>query len=304
MSKLNSDNNPRAQTSAGKWNEAHQTPNYHRRFLMNLPFAKTYLNQLYLDGRSPISILRDCLPDGPAEKALELAGGRGDFAMNVLHSGIANNLHMIDISDQAIEIAIKKACEKGLDGFTASVGDVNSIQIEGFWDLIIFHQSLHHIEALEHVLAEVKKSLLPGGLFLVSDYIGPTKMQWSNTQLKIMNDLLEIIPENLRLQLNKDGTDSGNPKKSIAPLPLEIYEKFDPSEAVRSGEIETVIRDTFDFVEFYPQGGAISYELFRNMAHNYEDETSKALLKTILYFEHQLTEKGVIEPNFGVFVCR
>ena len=38
-------------------------------------------------------------------------------------------------------------------------------------------QAYHHIEALEHVADEIAKSLKPGGIFAISDYIGANFLQ-------------------------------------------------------------------------------------------------------------------------------
>ncbi len=104
----------------------------------------------------------------------------------------------------------------------------------------------------------------PGGLFYVSDYIGPTRMQWTDAQLKYMNDLLALMPEELRAQINPDGSDAPSPKTSVKRISLETFERVDPSEAVRSADIDRAIR-TFDVVDFYPMGGTISYELYRTV---------------------------------------
>ncbi len=297
----------RVGASSAKWDSAHRIPDYRRRFLMSVPWARQFINNLYLGSEgSSFTILRNRARDAGVQNALELAGGRGDFALGLLKNGIAKELHLVDVSGEAVKIALQKAEDLGVAGLTASVGDVNTIEIEGKWDLVIFSQSLHHIEALEHVLQQVKKSLKPGGFLYVNDYIGPTRMQWTDMQLDLMNKLLSIIPEHMREELNIDGTVSNRIKRQISRIPLSVFEKVDPSEAVRSGEIATVLHSTFDSVEYYPLGGGISYELFRNIAHNFHDDDpfAKAVMRSILFFEHELTSANVLDPAFGTFICQ
>lgn len=292
--------------AADKWNKAHVVPNFRRRFVNHIPWVRNYIHELYLDKETPFSLLKSMLGTVPADDVLELAGGRGDFSLALLTSGLAKNVRMVDISDAAARIAREKAENQGVSGFTVEVGDVNRLQIADKYDLITFSQSLHHISGLEHILGEVRRALKPQGLFFVSDYIGPTRMQWTDAQLKYMNDLLALMPEGLRAQINPDGSDAPTPKTKVKRIPLETFERVDPSEAVRSADIDKVIRETFDVVEFYPMGGTISYELYRTIAHNFDvaDQAVHALLKTVLYFEHDLISKGVLNSDFGLYFCR
>lgn len=294
-----------ARTAAEKWNTAHVVPNFRRRFVNHIPWVRNYIHSLYLDNETPFSILKRELGHTPVESALELAGGRGDFSLALLTAGLAKTVRMVDISESAAKIAREKANKKGISGFAVEVGDVNTLRIGGKYDLITFSQSLHHIFSLEHILGEVRSALKPGGMFFVSDYIGPTRMQWTDIQLKYMNDLLALMPEALRAQINPDGSDAPAPKALVKRIPLETFEKVDPSEAVRSAEIDRVIRETFETVKFYPTGGTISYELYRMIAHNFDvaDQSVQALLKTVLYFERDLISRGVLTSDFGLYLC-
>ena len=289
-----------------KWNEAHAIPKYRQRFFNSVDWARKYSQELYLGDKFPFQILKENLAKSTKIKALELAGGRGDFSIALLKSGVADSVHMIDISDKAVDIARKKAIDNKVTRFTAEVQDVNEVKINGNYDLIVFSQSLHHISQLEYVLSHVKSALTPKGILYISDYIGPTRMQWTELQLKIMNTLLQTIPENLRVQLNRDGTISDLIKKEIKRIPVETFLKVDPSEAVRSEEIFGVVNKTFEKVDFFSLGGGLTYELFRNIAHNFGPENliGTSIMKMIINLEYILTSQEVIETNFGIFVCR
>lgn len=211
---------------------------------------------------------------------------------------------MYDLSNKAVEKAKENA--KGLSGFYAKQADVNKLSLTEKYDLIAFSQSLHHIENLEHVLSEVKHGLAAkDGVFFVSDYIGPSRMQWTEVQLKWMNLFLSHFPGKLRKTIDRriNGSDSKNQVKRI---PVEKFISVDPSEAVRSEEIEEIIRRTFRRVEFYSMGGGISYELFRGIAHNFdpENEEHNSIIKLTIGIEKQLEEMGIIRPSFGLFICQ
>lgn len=287
-----------------KWDGAHAQINYRKRFIQNIDWYKKFTYALWLGEKTPHSILMSAAKGG-ADNVLELAGGRGDFSIYMLQSGIAKAVHMIDLSETAARVALEKANSKGVTGLSVEVADVDTVKIKGKYDLVAFSQALHHIRELEHVSDQISKSLKPGGCLYVSDYIGPTMMQWSNIQLELMNSLLQLIPVKLREQIGADGNISELPKSHIKRIPVETFLRVDPSEAVRSAEISKVLGDNFD-VEFYPMAGAITYELFRGIAHNFDstDENIIAIAKLIATIEYELTQSKVIEPNFGLFVCR
>lgn len=266
--------------------------------------ARRYIHELYLGGGDGLGLLKSRLGDDPAPRALELCGGRGDFALNVIKRGIADAVTLVDLSPTAIDIARKKAADAGIETLTTHVADCNEIDIDERWPLVLFSHSLHHIENLEHVISEVRDALAPGGVLYVNDYIGPSRMQWTDEQLDIMNRLLTTIPESLLIRIDKGGDGPGTPKTEIRRVPVEAYLRDDPSEAARSAEIPRLIMDAFPNAEFFPLGGTITYELFRGIAHNFvEDETAIGIMKSIITLEHSLIQRGM-PSDFGLFICR
>ena len=57
--------------------------------------------------------------------------------------------------------------------------DLNTIELEpGRYDAVFVAQTLHHIEALEHLLDQIHGSLTEDGLFVVNEYVGPRRFQF------------------------------------------------------------------------------------------------------------------------------
>lgn len=54
---------------------------------------------------------------------------------------------------------------------------------------------LHHITNLEHLLEQVRIALCPGGLFVVLEYVGPSRFQWSDKVDYLMNRMLAALPK-------------------------------------------------------------------------------------------------------------
>ena len=162
-------------------------------------------------------------------------------------------------------------------------------------------QALHHIEKLEHLYQQVHDALTDDGIFFVSDYIGPTRMQWTDKQITIMNAILSLLPERLRHTVDNQGV-----RKVIKRTAIEDFIRVDTSEGVRASEIFDIAQKQFDILDFRPMGLSIIYELFLNIIHNFNDqsEDEMALLQLICLIESLLVQEGVIKSDFGCFVAK
>lgn len=294
--------------AADKWNQAHAVANYRARFAMSHPVYSKFIYNSYLGGKRPIGILKQFLNDKPCEYAAELACGRGDLGINLLKAGIVKRLDGFDVSPVALEKAKEKMKTEGVANANFFVADVNEIRLrENTYDLIYFSQALHHIERLEHVYEEVNNALVKEGIFFVSDYVGPSYMQWTDQQLDLMNRILSLLPEKYREFINSgDGVWNGKLKAQIGRTSIDTYLRKDPSEGVRSSEIVPLARRYFDVVGYYPMGGTITYELLRGIVHHFDesDERDVAMLELICLFEHTLIQNGCIGSDFACFFAR
>ena len=292
-----------------KWNEAHSQTNYKMRFAKSHPVVSQYLKENYLNylgGDGALGILKQHL-NTPVDRALELACGRGDLALGLVKAGFAKHIDAFDVSDTAVEDARRKATENGLQNVNFEVVDVNSVELPvDTYDLVYFNQSLHHIEALEHVYEQIAHSLKAGGIFFVNDYVGPSRMQWTDKQLEIMNEVLAVLPERYRVLLDGNLGYKGTLKDTVHRTPVEVYLKVDPSEGVRSAEIIPLAKEYFDVLDERSLGGTIHYELLRGIIHNFDvnNEQDMALLEMILLLERMLLENNVIDADFKYFIAK
>ena len=290
-----------------KWDEAHNKTNFKMRFAMSHPVVKQYIKNNYLGGKEgPFEILKQYL-NTPVERALELACGRGDFAIEMVTTGYAKHIDALDVSDVAVEDARRKAAIEGLENVNFEIADVNSVELPpDTYDLVYFRQSLHHIEALEHVFEQITHTLREGGIFFINDYVGPSRMQWTDKQLEIMNEILAILPERYRVLLGGDLGYPGTHKVTVHRTPVETYLKVDPSEGVRSAEIISLAKGYFDVLDERSLGGTIHYELLRGIVHNFDvnDEKDTVLLEMILLLERMLLENNVVDADFKCFVAK
>jgi SAM-dependent methyltransferase len=150
------------------------------------------------------------------------------------------------VAPGAIEKARAAAERAGLLHVRYSVADGNELTLEpGLYDVAFGVHSIHHIERLERVFEQVARSLRTGGLFFMNEFVGPTRFQWSDRQLEVVNGLLRAIPAPFRRS-----TVSGERKEQVPRPSVAEMIAADPSEAVRSAEI--LDPDGYRIVVFQP----------------------------------------------------
>lgn len=239
----------------------------------------------------------------PVERILSLGCGDGCLERHGALSNIFKECDAFDISPDAIKVAQRKAAELGIsERINYGARDINKITLkENHYDSAFCAMSMHHFENLEHVLSEIEKSLRAEGLFIVNEYIGPNRFQWTDKQLKIANDLLMLLPERYRL----DPT-TGRTKDVIRRPTIEQMIATDPSEAVRSEDILSLIEEQFDILKKVEYGGTLVNLVLDNIIVNFDEKSpgDMALLFLIFYMEKLLVQERVLDNNFSLTISK
>jgi len=208
-----------------------------------------------------------------------------------------------DISQDRINTAIQHAEEKGYsDIINYKVANIHNLELEcNHYDAIFIEQSLHHFNSLEKILSKINRSLTSSGYFVINEYVGPSRFQWSDKQIKIANSIRSILPEKLRTHV----VDSSVNKKIIKPSRLSMILK-DPSEAIESSKITPLLNQIFEVVEICPYHGAILHLLFDGIAQNFltEDEETQKYLQLCLEIEDVLTNTESVPSDYVVVICK
>ena len=212
----------------------------------------------------------------------------------------------LDISPRAVERARELAAERGglAPTTTYATGDLNTDTLPAnAFDFIYFFQSLHHIEQLEHALGQCAAALRPGGLLMVNEYVGPSRFQWTPKQKSMADTLIMMLPPELRIDLLAG--DGRLKTVSVSPTVEEMI-LGDPSESVRSGEIERVLQQYFEVVADKPWGGTLTYLVFENIAGNFNPANPyhKSIIELLIHHENQLIDLQVLPSDFKLLLAR
>jgi len=145
--------------------------------------------------------LKDLLP---LERCLSLCCGRGGLERNLASKGAFLECDGVDIAEGSIDRARERARAEGYHSIHYRVQDVNTIEIpEDRYDVVWSSAAVHHVENLEHVFAEVRKGLKAEGLFVLNEYVGPRRFQFSARQKEVIQGCFLLLPEQYRRPTKK-----------------------------------------------------------------------------------------------------
>ena len=238
-------------------------------------------------------------PALPVERALSLGCGGGNLERALIEQGTTLEIDAYDSSHESIRLARELAAASGLGGrIHYEVADINRIELPAAtYDYVIAKMALHHFDGLEQVYEQVRQALKPGGLFMFNEFVGPSRFQWSDLQLELMNRVLEVMPERNRRRA---------PVPRIERPTVREMLQMDPTESVRSSEILPLLERAFEVVEIRPYGGTLLHILLTHMMPTFdlENEDQVAFLRLLFLFEHTLVEHRVLPSDFAYVVAR
>jgi len=134
-----------------------------------------------LDGAPEWPALRAMLPDLTGLRVLDLGCGFGWFCRWARGQGAAQILG-IDVSEKMLARARAATQDTAI---TYARADMDQLELSpGSFDLVYSSLALHYVENLERLMAEVHRSLIPGGSLVFSVehpiYTAPAAPGWSS----------------------------------------------------------------------------------------------------------------------------
>jgi SAM-dependent methyltransferase len=163
------------------------------------------------------------------------------------------------------------------------------------YDAVLTTGSMHHIENLDFCFGNIRRSLKAGGLLWLNDYVGPNRFQWSDTQMRLANELLAMVPARWRLRGGVTRFDAG------------AMRDLDPSEAVAPQHIPAALEAHFEIVRSWPRGGTLLAPIFGSgcldsaMAAS---EEGSGVLSAMFKAEHDMIEAGALPSDSWLYVAK
>jgi SAM-dependent methyltransferase len=234
------------------------------------------------------------------EKSLSVCCGDGAHELAIANTGRVRFIQGFDISEGAVAQANATFEKTGRppESYVFEVADADNLQLDGRFDLILSTGALHHVTNLEGLLSKLGSMLDPNGYFVVLEYVGPNRFQWSDAQIGVINGILRqldprYLKENARVEL-------GRP--SIADM-MHI----DPSEAVRSEDVLRLLPDFFTIEYLRNFNGTIMHQLYPLLDARLTNKNTPdfdSIVRMILLTEDILIREKVLPSDFMFAICR
>jgi SAM-dependent methyltransferase len=239
----------------------------------------------------------------PVKRALTLGCGHGDLERGLCKYNFAVQHDGIDIAEGAIAEAQRLASEAGFKNLRYTVGDLNTVELPRYeYDVIFGIGSLHHIAELEHLLIQVSQSLKPNGYLFLDEFIGPKQFQWPESQLAIINEQIELMPDRFKVAVSDPSWLKGPVKRHT----VEEMNAVDPSEAIRAHHIVQLVSTFFDVSEVKGYGGSLLHLLLEHIAGNFDDPDPEAAeyLQWLFAVEDELIASGKLQHDFALIIAK
>ena len=237
----------------------------------------------------------------PIRRAVSLGCGFGNLERDLLKRGWVEHFSAYDLAEGAVQQAEYLARADGLEArITYAVADLNLIELPTrSVDAVFAHSAVHHVEALERLYATVHGALRPGGVFHLHEFVGPTRFQWTDTQLRLVNAWMDTLPPRLR-RLTSLG-----PKGALRRPTIDEMIGSDPSESVRSADLVRALAPWFEIVEERQIGGALLHLALGDIAQNFDAGRTedRTFLLELFETEDKAMANGTIGSDFVVLTA-
>lgn len=299
---------------AAYWGDHVFTDHLARIHWMGSPVVRAYLNQLVSGDPAadwltwalhrPALARRRPRPGQAGLRVLVLGCGTGWLERSLARRPQVASIDACDVAEGAVAEAAETARREGLgETIRYHVVDLNAEPPPGGpYDLAVAHSVLHHVENLELAYPALYDCLVPGGVLLLNEYVGPRRFQWSGEQMAVINAVLARLPERYRRSAVMGG--AVYPHKEV-PTEAQMI-ATDPSESVRSDELLAFTRRHFEVLEEVAYGGTVLQQLLYDVVQNFDPArlADARLLGLACLLEEALLREGVLPSDYAVVLAR
>ena len=220
-------------------------------------------------------------------KGISVGCGIGGIEMAMLESGLVQEFDVFELSEARIREGRELARKRGLEG-RIRFNHADGMTASGHHDLVFWGDALHHMLDVHRAVEWSSSVLRPGGMFVMDDFIGPSRLQWTDFNLQIGSRLRRILPDRLL----------ADPKDPSKRLPVELTRMDpaaliaqDPTEAADSERILGAVRAWFPDADVILTGGCIYFPSLDNVLANMTPEDAP-LLDLCLVLDDLCTDLG------------
>ena len=249
-----------------------------------------------------IAALQQRFPGRTFAHGISVGCGDGSKEMTLVQSGLVNQFDCFEISSVRVKTGQAKAEKLGIaDRVTFRMEDAfawTEAHQDHQYDLVYWNNSLHHMLDVEDAVRWSQDLLVDGGVFYMNDFVGPTKMQWSETMLDIASRVRQALPDKYLVDYRDPSKLLS--KEVVRPDPDKLT-AMDPTECADSERIIDSIRQYFVDPEIILTGGAIYHTALNDVLNNLDESDDQHILELLLIIDDLCTMLG--ETHYGVAIA-
>ena len=215
-----------------------------------------------------------------------------DLALALRAAGHANFvIDCLDLNPAMLQRGAEAASERGVaDNIAPLQADFNGWKPVHQYDAVVANQALHHVLNLEGLFDQVKASLHPNGVFVISDMIGRNgHLRWPEA-LAIIHEYWKTLPHSHRFNWQLKRYEA-------------MFEDWDCSndgfEGIRAQDILPLLLDRFHFDKFVGFGNLIDPFVDRSFGHNFDsnNEWDRAFIDEVHARDEAGFASGELTPT-------
>lgn len=227
----------------------------------------------------------------PFKRGISVACGNGLIELDLVRRGIVESFECFDFAEQRIAVGRAKAAAAGLgDRLHYHASDAfEEVTGAGEFDFVHWRNAIHHMLDTREAIAWSARCLAPGGVLYVDDYVGPSRFQYTDVQMRAFDEVLAALPARfLALPAPEEGF---LPRKLERPVEADVV-AVDPSEAADSANIIPALLEHFPGADVVGVSGGIFQAALHRLMRNFDANRDAAFLRLLWAHERTLVDHG------------
>jgi len=233
-------------------------------------------------------------------KLLSIGSGVCSHELKLAEYNNFEEIVCVDLAQNRLNEAQKAAQKKGLNNIHFVCADFFKHDFQNeYYDIVFFHQSLHHFNNVEQVLTtKISNCLKPNGKIVINEFVGATRMQLPKSQIKAINDALKIVPKKFKSRFK-----TGQLKNNFYGSGIIRMILADPSECIDSASIIPSLHKHFNPIVEKGFGGNILMNVLKDLSHHFVDtnDEKEKILNALFEFEDHYLKSNNSDFMFGIY---
>jgi SAM-dependent methyltransferase len=227
------------------------------------------------------------------QRGISVGCGDGQKEAVFIQAGLVGHFDLFELSRESIARGRVLAESQGLsDQMTFHHLEESVFESVGgseIYDFVSWNDALHHMPDVFEAVAWSRKVLRNQGVFCMDEYVGPTRMQWSDAQLAAASSVRRSLHERY---MAKPSEPFGGHSVKVKRPTIEEMIAMDPSEAVDSERIMSAVKEYFPQADIRDLGGVVFFLAMNEMSKNFDSDRDREILQLLMLVDQQLLDAG------------